>query len=64
MELEDNPVIDKGRLDVWKENAQPINLHNYFMLQERRPHSRETQNRTTQVIRAVQKQPADYMRNR
>jgi len=47
----------------------PINLNSlpsqdWFDKLWARPHSRETQNRATQVIRAVQKQPADYMRNR
>ena len=63
MSLEDNHNIDKGRLEIWKDNIQPINLPNYFMRQESKPHSRETQNRVVNQSFTTQK-PVDFMKNR
>jgi len=41
----------------------PINLLNYYILCDRKPHSRETMNR--QPIKAVErKQPREFMRDR
>jgi len=62
--IEDSPAIDKGRLEIWKDNIQPINLPNYFMRQESKPHSRETKNRVIRKNLISQKQPIDFMRNR
>jgi len=62
--IEDSQKIDKGRLEIWKDNIQPINLPNYFMRQESKPHSRETQNKVILEKRTAKKQPIDYMRNR
>lgn len=63
IDIEDSPVINKGRLEIWRDNIQPINLPNYFMRQESKPHSRETQNRVI-VARVAGKNPIDFMRNR
>ena len=42
----------------------PINLLNYHLVGDRRPHSRETANRPDRVVKAANFKPADIIRKR